>query len=196
MRVGLLGGSFNPAHGGHRHIALTALRRLRLDEVWFLVAAGNPLKDGGALAPFGERLASARSLIRDRRGLFAVDFEERAGLRYTADVTAALKTLRPRTQFVWLMGSDSLLTLHRWGRWRDIVDQVPIAVIARPGSVLAPVRAPAAKGLLRVFRRAETEAPAFPSQRPPAWIFLRGPLDPRSSTLMRQNDVAYETAGR
>ena len=133
MTIGLFGGSFNPPHAGHRLVTSIALRRLGLDQLWWLVTPGNPLKDHGALRPMDERLAMLRDLglgPRDR----ATAFEAAHRIRYTADTLALLRRRRPGLRFVWIMGADSLATFHRWQDWRTIVRTFPIAVVDRPGS--------------------------------------------------------------
>ncbi len=130
-RVGLLGGSFNPAHAGHRHISLEALKRLDLDEVWWLVAPQNPLKPARGMAPFKTRLDAAAKLADDRR-VRVLDLEGQLGTHYTVDTLAALQRRFPRTRFVWLMGADNLAQIRHWRRWTEIFNRVPIAVFARP----------------------------------------------------------------
>src|SRR5215207_791708 len=132
-RIGLLGGSFNPAHSGHRHISLHAMRALGLDEVWWLVSPGNPLKVGAPdMAPFAARLASAERLARHAR-IRASDFEQREGTRFTIDTVRALKSRHPKHNFIWLLGSDTVPNFHKWRDWRGLAREVPIAVIPRPG---------------------------------------------------------------
>ena len=131
MRVGLLGGSFNPAHEGHAHVARIALARLRLDQVWLMVSPGNPLKPAAGMAEFAARLESARG-IADGRRVVATDIEARLGTRYTIDTLLLLRQRYPRVDFVWLMGADNLVQLPRWRRWRAIVGNVVIAVLPRP----------------------------------------------------------------
>ncbi len=135
-RIGLLGGSFNPAHGGHLHISRLALSRLDLDEVWWLVSPQNPLKPAAGMAPFAERLAQAADIAAADRRIKVSDIEARLGTRYTADTLKALTRRFPRARFVWLMGGDNLAQLPYWKRWQDIVGTVPIAVFDRPGSSL------------------------------------------------------------
>ena len=130
-RVGLLGGSFNPAHGGHLHVSREALKRLDLDEVWWLVAPQNPLKAVRGMAPFDKRLAGAKRLARDPR-IRVLDLERRLGTRYTVDTVAALRRLFPKIRFVWLMGADNLAQIRHWQRWTRIFAALPIAVFARP----------------------------------------------------------------
>src|SRR4051794_10672888 len=132
-RIGLLGGSFNPAHRGHRRISLEAMRVLGLDEIWWLVSPGNPLKEGAQdMAPFEARLASARDMAKRSR-IRVSDFEAEAGTRYTVDTLRELPRRFPEHRFMWLMGADSLRNFHRWKDWREIARMVPIAVIRRPG---------------------------------------------------------------
>ncbi|WP_294285311.1 nicotinate-nucleotide adenylyltransferase, partial [uncultured Sphingomonas sp.] len=152
MKTGLLGGSFNPAHRGHRAITLAAIRVLELDEAWWLVSPGNPLKSGARdMAPLAARLASAKRMAR-RAPIRASDIEARLGTRYTLDTLRQLQRRYPRRQFIWLMGADNLAQFHRWRGWREIARTMPIAVIARPGyddKALAGV----AMGWLRRFQR-------------------------------------------
>lgn len=147
LKVGLLGGSFNPAHEGHLHVADTAIKRLHLDYVWFLVAPQNPLKPVAGMMPLDRRLASARTLAGHNRHLVVSDLEQTLGVRYTIDTIRVLNARFPRVRFVWLMGSDNLEQFHRWRRWEEIGGQVSIAVVLRPGSTLAPLRAKAMKRL-------------------------------------------------
>ncbi len=183
--LGVLGGTFDPAHGGHLHVALTGLKRLGLDRVWLLVAAGNPLKPDSFAERFPLRLASATALAARRPRIDVAPFEGDIAQRYTADVIAALRLRRPHGRFVWLMGSDSLLTLHRWRNWESIAASIPLGVVARPGSIDAAIKAPAARALA-AHRLPERSARLLASARPPAWVFLHGPLDRRSSTRLRR----------
>ncbi|CAO4144065.1 Nicotinate-nucleotide adenylyltransferase [Methylorubrum aminovorans] len=183
LRVGLYGGSFNPAHAGHLHVSRTALRRLRLDRVWWLVTPGNPLKDHGLLAPLEERVAQARALAAVPR-IAVTGFEAGIGSRYTADTLCWLVRRRPNVHFVWIMGADSLGSLHRWRRFEEILALMPVAVIDRPGHTL---KAPAARAA-RAFAAAripESEAVTLAGRRPPAWTFLHGPRSELSSTALR-----------
>ncbi|MDD2876823.1 MAG: nicotinate-nucleotide adenylyltransferase [Acidiphilium sp.] len=143
LRVGLLGGSFNPAHAGHLHVARSAMRELGLDQVWLLVSPGNPLKSGMAMAPMDQRLASARG-IADGRRIVATAIESSLGTRFTADTVAGLRRRFPRVRFVWLMGADNLAQLPLWDRWRAIVHAVPLAVLPRPGETRAALAGRAA----------------------------------------------------
>ena len=183
-RVGLLGGSFNPAHAGHRHISLEALKRLRLDEVWWLVSPQNPLKPAAGMAPYPERLAEARR-VADHPRLRVTDIEGQLGTRYTADTLAALRRRFPRTRFVWLMGADNLVQIRRWARWRDIFALMPIAILARNPYLHGAIRGSAAVRFARV-RRPVREAGRLAGMRPPAWIFLPIPLHPASATALRR----------
>jgi nicotinate-nucleotide adenylyltransferase len=184
-RVGLLGGSFNPAHEGHRHIAELALKHLGLDEVWFLVSPGNPLKRGDGMAPLDKRLASAAAQARHPR-LRAVAIERELGTRFTADTLAALVRRFPRTSFVWLMGADNLTQLPRWERWSSIFHTVPIAVFARPTYSTNALAGKAAHRFSPARRRPLHEAARLASRKPPAWVFLHTRLHPASATSIRE----------
>jgi nicotinate-nucleotide adenylyltransferase len=183
IRVGLLGGSFNPAHGGHLHIARAALRRLRLDQVWLLVSPGNPLKPKSGMAPLAARLGSARG-IADGRRIVATAIERALGTRYTADTIALLQRLFPRVRFVWLMGADNLVQLPRWDRWRRIAADVPLAVLPRPGATRKAL-ASRASHALRAGRRIAERAPALPALAPPCWCLLPIRENPLSATALR-----------
>ena len=185
-RIGLLGGSFNPAHGGHRRISLFALRALDLDEVWWLVSPGNPLKPGKGMAPLAARVRSA--MVQARRAPIRVTAIERElGTRYTVDTLAALRRRYARREFLWLMGSDNLAQFHRWRDWRRIARTMPIAVVARPGYDAAAVASPAMAWLRRFsvplssfVNRGEWSAPAL--------VTLRFDPDARSATAIRRAD--------
>jgi nicotinate-nucleotide adenylyltransferase len=150
MRIGLLGGSFNPAHEGHLYVSEIALKQLPLDYVWWLVAPQNPLKPEEGMAPAEHRLAAARTMVAGHPRLIVSDLEKTLGTRYTIDTLKALHRRFPEVRFVWLMGSDNLAQFHRWRRWMDIAALLPVAVIVRPGSVLAPLNA---KAMQRFPRR-------------------------------------------
>ena len=188
-RIGLLGGSFNPAHGGHRAISLHALRALALDEVWWLVSPGNPLKPVKGMAPFAARMASARAMAR-HAPIRPSAIEARLKTRYTADTLAKLVRLHPRNRFIWLMGADNLAQFHKWERWRDIARQVPIAVIARPGYNRQALASPA-MGWLRRSVRPAGQARKWTRWRLPALVLLRFRPDPRSATSLRAADPAW-----
>lgn len=147
LRIGLLGGSFNPAHEGHLYVADIAMKRLRLDYVWFLVSPQNPLKPTNGMMPLCHRLASARKIAGRNRRLIVSDLEQTIGSRYTNDTIRALRARFPLVRFVWLMGSDNLEQFHRWQHWQDILAQVPAAVILRPGSTLAGLKAKAMQAM-------------------------------------------------
>ncbi len=183
VRVGLLGGSFNPAHSGHRHIAEVARRRLNLDQVWLLVSPGNPLKPRDGMAPLAARLASAQA-IADGRRVLATGIEARLGTRYTADTVRALQTRFPRARFVWLMGADNLAQLPRWRHWRAIVAALPFAVLPRPTYTLRALAGPAARCLARA-RRHPSRATTLADAPPPAWAFLPAAQRAVSATSLR-----------
>lgn len=183
LRVGLYGGSFNPAHEAHRAASLLALKRLRLDRVWWLVTPGNPLKDNRALPPLDARLAQARA-VADHPALVPTGLEAGLGTRFSFDTVAALVRRFPGVHFVWLMGADNLAAFHRWQHWREIAALVPIAIIDRPGCTFPAMASPAAQALAR-WRVPESEAAALPLLRPPAWVFLHGLKSPLSSTQLR-----------
>ena len=182
-RVGLLGGSFNPAHRGHRQLSLAAIEALGLHELWWLVSPGNPLKEGKAMAPYEARLESARELARGTP-IRASDFECQAGTRYTIDTLRALLRRYPQHRFIWLMGADSVADFHRWKDCREIARLVPIAVLPRRGYDGA-ARAARAMGWLRRFVRPQSQARHWTEWSPPAILFLRLPTDPTSATALR-----------
>ena len=185
-RIGLLGGSFNPAHRGHRRLSLAAIEALGLDEVWWLVSPGNPLKDDSGMAPFEDRLASARRIARHGR-IRVSDFESRAGTRFSVDTLAALRRRYPGKAFIWLMGEDILPQFHRWKDWRRFARAVPIAVVTRPGYD-GPARAARAMGWLRRFVRPSSQARNWTGWSEPAILHLRLPPDPTSATAIRALD--------
>ena len=186
-RIGLLGGSFNPAHRGHRRISLQALRVLGLDEVWWLVSPGNPLKKGAKdMAPFDARLASAEKMARGSL-IRASDFESKEGTRYTVDTIRRLKQRYPQHRFIWLLGSDTLPNFHKWRDWRGLAREVPIAVIRRPGYDSA-ARAARATGWLRRFVHPSSQARSWTDWSAPAILFLRLPPDTTSATAIRTRD--------
>ena len=186
-RVGLLGGSFNPAHQGHRNISIAAIDALGLDELWWLVSPGNPLKDGAPdMAPFEARLASAKRMARGSK-IKVSDFEAREGTRYTVDTLQKLLCRHPGNRFIWLMGEDTLSDFHRWKNWRELAAMVPIAVISRPGYDES-ARAARAMGWLEGFVRPESQAKDWTDWSAPAILLLRLPPDPTSSTSLRALD--------
>lgn len=189
-RIGLLGGSFNPAHRGHRAITLAAIRALDLDEAWWLVSPGNPLKaDAHDMAPFAARLASARAMAR-HAPIRASDWEPRLGTRYTVDTLRLLLRRHPRDRFVWLMGADNLAQFHRWRDWRGIARAIPIAVIGRPGYDGEAHQA-LAMGWLRRFVRPAGQAKRWTEWSLPALVLLRFRPDPTSATLIRRADPVW-----
>ena len=185
-RIGLLGGSFNPAHRGHRRITLAAMRALALDEAWWLVSPGNPLKPTAGMAPFAARLASARAMAR-HAPIRASDLEKRLGTRFTADTLARVARLYPQHDFVWIMGADNLAGFHRWQHWRTIARTMPIAVVARPGYDGDALAAPA-MGWLRRFRRPARQATRWAEWSVPALVLLRFRPDRTSATQLRAVD--------
>ena len=186
-RIGLLGGSFNPAHRGHRRISLLAREALGLDEVWWLVSPGNPLKkDAKDMAPFEARLASAKVMAR-RAPIRVSDFEATSGTRYTVDTIRRLHDRYPRSRFIWLMGADTVPNFHQWREWRSLARSVPIAVVPRPGYDAA-ARAARAMGWLRRFVRPPGQAKRWTDWSVPAITFLRLSPDPTSATGLRALD--------
>ncbi len=182
QRIGLLGGSFNPPHAGHLHITRWALRSFGLDQVWWLVTPGNPLK-AEAPASLPRRMAAARALAREPR-VRVTDLEVRLGTRFTAETLARLKGYYPGVHFLWLMGADNLTGFHHWDRWQDIMEMVPVGVLGRPGQQVAAGLAPAA----RRFAAARVEPSAargLADMQPPAWTLLTGPMVDLSSSEIR-----------
>lgn len=183
LRVGLLGGSFDPPHGGHVHITRWAMKRFHLDRVWWLVSPGNPLKDVGP-APLERRMAACRELVTHPRVIVS-DIETRLGTRYTAETLDKLGAIYPRVRFVWLMGADNLAQFHRWDDWRGIISSVPIGVLARPGEQVRAGLSPAARAFAR-YRLPERRASALPLRAAPCWTLLSGPMEDISSTEIRK----------
>ena len=183
LRVGLFGGSFNPAHEGHAHVAETAHDRLGLDRVIWLVSPQNPLKSASETADLRQRMAGARRLAPGP-SMIVSDAESRLGSQYTIDLVRALKARFPGVKFVWIMGADSLASFHRWRGWTDIMREIPVAVISRPWISLKSRFSPAARRFAR-FRRPPSRAASLPGSAPPAWVFLCGPLNFQSSTALR-----------
>ena len=183
MVIGLLGGSFDPAHGGHAAITRTALRGFGLDQVWWLVSPGNPLKTEGP-ASMSRRIAQARQVMNHPR-VHITDIETRLGTRYTADTLTALCRRHPGVRFVWLMGSDNLASFHLWRDWQRIALNVPIGVLARPGSRLQARLSPAARWMAR-WRLPHEASSLLGRSDAPAWCMLDLPLDPSSSSAIRR----------
>ena len=182
-RVGILGGSFNPAHEGHRQISLAALERLRLDEVWWMVSPQNPLKAQAGMAPLDRRLAAARAVARHPR-IRVTDIETALGTRYTADTLAKVTRAFPRTDFVWLMGADNLSQIDRWDRWQQIFHGVAIAVFNRPTYCFRALAGMAARRFAH-RRLAASAAGQLAGKTPPAWVFLFTRLNPISASAIR-----------
>jgi nicotinate-nucleotide adenylyltransferase len=194
QRVGLLGGSFNPAHAGHRAISIEALRRLRLDRVWWLVSPQNPLKPARGMASFADRFAAAKSVARHPK-IVVSDIEQQLGTRYSIEVIRCLQR-SCRVRFIWLMGADILLELPRWRAWQELVERLPIAVFDRQPYAYRALRSRMAQRYRRE-RRAERTAPALVEREAPAWIYLHSRRRDESSTGIRQQRrIAPRPAGQ
>lgn len=184
LTIGLLGGSFNPAHAGHRHVSLYALKALGLDRVWWLVSPQNPLKPRAGMATLADRMAEARRVAAHPR-IQPTDIERELGTTYTADTLRRLTALYPRTRFVWLMGADNLRQIPLWQHWTRIFRMVPVAVFSRPTYSIGALGGKAAKRFGR-RRVDEHRAKGLAVREPPAWVFLRNPLHPASATAIRR----------
>lgn len=184
--TGLFGGSFNPAHGGHRRVTLFAMEALGLDEVWWLVSPGNVLKPAEGMAPLAARLASAQAQSRNAP-IRATAIERELGTRFTVDTLRAIKRRYPRRRFVWLMGADNLAQFHKWKHWRQIAREMPIAVIARPGYDSAALASPA-MAWLRRWRQRPGQFVSGAMRSAPALTILRFDPDHRSASAIRAND--------
>jgi nicotinate-nucleotide adenylyltransferase len=191
MRVGLFGGSFNPAHEGHAHVAETARRRLDLDRVIWLVSPQNPLKSPAESASLAARMASAR---RQARGphMIVSDVEAKVGSRYTIDILRILKQRFRGVRFVWIMGGDNLGSLHGWRGWVNILREMPVAVIARPGAEMKSRASPAARRFAH-FRLSSRESTRLATRRAPAWLYIRAPFNFASSTALRARMTKQKT---
>ncbi|MBX3497795.1 MAG: nicotinate-nucleotide adenylyltransferase [Parvibaculum sp.] len=186
MRIGLLGGSFNPAHEAHRQLSVLACERLALDRVWWLVSPGNPLKDNHALPPVEVRIAQAKTVAASAPiDVCAPEVAYRT--HYTFDTLDRILKEHPGTHFVWLMGADNLAQFHEWKRWQEIATMMPFAVVERPGSEDAPHAAEAARALAQ-YRIGENDAARLASMQPPAWVYLHGLKSPLSSTSLRMKE--------
>ncbi|QRM43694.1 nicotinate-nucleotide adenylyltransferase [Rhizobium sp. BG4] len=184
MVVGLFGGSFNPPHQGHALVAEIAIRRLGLDQLWWMVTPGNPLKSRNHLAPLAERIALSEAIATDPH-IKVTAFEQSIGISYTANTLARVKARNPHVHFVWIMGADSLETFHKWQKWQDIARTFPIAVIDRPGSTLSYLSSKMAK-TFAFARIDEDDARALWKKPAPAWTFIHGPRSALSSTAIRK----------
>jgi len=201
VRIGLLGGSFNPAHDGHREISLWAIDRLRLDRVWWMVSPQNPLKPQTGMAPFAERLAGARAAARHPK-IEVTEIEAELGSRYTAETLPALVARFPGHRFVWLMGADNLIQIDRWQHWQRIFHTLPIAVFSRPSYTMRALAAKAARRFAKA-RIPATKAGELADRTPPAWVFIHGPANRESATAIRTrtgrdatDDARKRTGGR
>ncbi|MBL4789940.1 MAG: nicotinate (nicotinamide) nucleotide adenylyltransferase [Kordiimonadaceae bacterium] len=181
-KIGLYGGSFNPAHAGHLHIAKEALKRLKLDEIWFLVSPGNPLKAADGMAPFASRFKSLQAVIGNRPNMRVSDIETRMGTCYTADTVQALVKALPFTHFTWVMGADNFPVFDRWYKWRDVAETLPIAVFDRAEYALSGF----ASELARRYARYRTSPKNFGTARAPTWTFVTIPRHPGSATNIRR----------
>lgn len=186
-KVGLFGGSFNPPHQGHVLVAELALERLGLDQVWWMVTPGNPLKDVRELAPLSKRISLSEQLITDKR-IHVTAFEASYQVRYTADTLALVRRHNPDVHLVWIMGADNLMNFHHWQEWDEIARTYPVAVINRPGSNMAAEDLVMAQQF-SAARLPETDAVKLATKRAPAWVFIHGPQSELSSTLLRERQA-------
>ena len=184
MSIGLFGGSFNPPHEGHRHVVLTALQRLQLDRVWWMVSPGNPLKQNDGLPSLNERLGYSHDMMVHPR-VDVTGCEATLKTKYSADLICHLVKRYPSVRFIWIMGADNLTHFHHWDRWEDIVAAVPICVIDRPGDTLATRSSKTAKKFAHV-RIDESDAKLLKNYKAPAWTFIHAPKMALSSTVLRQ----------
>ncbi|WBU65527.1 nicotinate-nucleotide adenylyltransferase [Paracoccus aerodenitrificans] len=189
QRIGLFGGSFDPAHEGHVRLTEEALKRLGLDRVWWLITPGNPLKSRQP-APMQERIAFAHRLMDDPR-VIVTGLEERLKTRTTVETIAALQLIYPQARFTWLMGSDNLVQFSQWERWQEIAERVPIGVVARPGTRL-PARLSKAARIMAPYRLPENQAERLGSATPPAWVMVNMPMTNASSTAIRAARLARD----
>lgn len=183
-RIGLFGGSFNPPHEGHVLVAETAIKKLALDEIWWMVTPGNPLKDANILAPLKDRITASEELSNDPR-IKVTALEAAYEVRYTADTLQIITQTHPEVNFVWIMGADNLVQFHQWQRWREIADLLPIAVIDRSGARDSYITSVTAKALGQ-YRINVSEAKQLAVMKPPAWVFMPGTVSDLSSTALRQ----------
>ncbi len=183
LRIGLLGGSFNPAHAGHRHISLLALHQLGLDQIWWLVSPQNPLKPRAGMAPLANRLAAARA-IADHPRIRATDIEVRLATWYTADTLDRLRRRYPGHRFVWLMGADNMIQLTRWKRWPEVFEAVPVAIFDRSRYHYGALAGCAARRFWR-YRVGRQGFKCLADRTPPAWVFVACSPHPASATAIR-----------
>ena len=193
LKIGLLGGSFNPAHEGHLHVSAVALKRLGLDYVWWLVAPQNPLKPTSGMAPLRERLARATQRFERNPRILVFDLETALGTRYTIDTVRALQQRFPGVRFVWLMGTDNLDQFQRWRRWPELARRIPIAVVMRPGTTLAPLRA---KAIQRFAQARRVAAIKLACAAPPAIAVIDGTRSGASATAIRAKNALDEALVR
>ncbi|MGQ5719535.1 nicotinate-nucleotide adenylyltransferase [Pseudochrobactrum asaccharolyticum] len=186
-KIGLFGGSFNPPHAGHVLVAELALERLGLDQLWWMVTLGNPLKDVSELAPLSRRIALSEDLISDKR-IHVTAFEASYQVRYTADTLALVRQHNPDKHLVWVMGADNLMNFHHWQEWDEIARTYPIAVINRPGSNMAAEDSVMAQQF-SAARLPEADAARLATQQAPAWVFIHGPQSELSSTQLREQQA-------
>ncbi|MDZ4790493.1 MAG: nicotinate-nucleotide adenylyltransferase [Hyphomicrobiales bacterium] len=184
MRIGLMGGSFNPPHAGHRHISIEALKRMQLDCVWWIVTPGNPLKSAGELVAFDERMATAKALV-DHPRIIVTAFEAALPSAYTSETLAFLRRRIPGVRFVWIMGGDNLAGFHRWRGWRTVMETMPIAVFDRPGFRYRALASVTARAYDFAMAR-ECSAAGLPLKKAPVWTYFSQPLREISSTQLRQ----------
>ncbi len=187
MRIGLLGGSFNPAHEGHRHISLIALRRLQLHQVWWLVSPQNPLKSSQGMGSFEDRLSTAKTIASHAK-IHVSDLEQQLATSYTSETLAHLSKRLPRANLVWLMGADNLIDIHRWKEWTKIFETSAVAVIARPGYAQAVLKSQAARRYASA-RLDASDASLLAERTPPAWVYVQEDLHPASATAIRKGEV-------
>ena len=183
MKIGLFGGSFNPPHQGHVQISRTAIRKLGLDQLWWIVSPGNPLKDHSELLPLEERLEKCQA-ITSHPDIRITAFEAQFNLRYTADTVKLLARRRARASFVWVMGADNFANFHKWERWLEIANQIPLAIFDRPDSTTSP-NSSSATHALAPYRVDERDSRLLANIQPPAWTFIHGPRSYLSSTQIR-----------
>lgn len=186
LRIGLLGGSFNPAHAGHLHISVEAMARLGLDEVWWLVSPHNPLKSANDLADYETRVACAKTLTASLPFIYISTIEAEKHWRYSIDSVRGLKHLYPKIEFVWLMGADNLVHFHCWRAWQILASTLPIAIFDRAPFTFSPL---ASRFCIRFAKRRIKEhlSLTLPAKQSPAWCFIHMPRHPLSATFLRKS---------